>query len=1017
MMRRGCVDPGGFFESHRSDLASHNSSLSRCLSLSVSWIVLKHSNSLERKEMWGQLAGRVAQSVKENAGDLRSTMARIGDVVAPPPGEEEDEEYEEYEDDDDDGDDEYEEEEYTDEEDDSNQPMAGGGLGALLSPFLDRKGGQKAQYDEEESEEEEAEEEDQEETWKESVSSTKPQTYGEIEASNLTSSLSSSSATQPTSVQEEKAVPPTKTAAKVVDSSKKLIVSKASTHHSTAQNTKLSSTSRKEEGGSAQRVALSHTEPKGKASSSVPSNQRPKSGAFTQQPTQPRADAGSTKQEKAPEKQRPVGKLSNNSVPPNNNLASKGREEQAKRRAQTRDEKTGAGSVSSLKSQSHATTANGKSTSSRPMSMKEMVSKKEPSQAVKPKQEKKDPRQAAKQYQEKVSKKSGPTEMPKSGGKPTASSSSSSSVKELVQPAIDTTRMVSSPAKPSKVLGDTSSPMVSYLMSDEPVDPNAKTPKASSTSPYMRQKTERKEPSPLLQKKTVAAATTASRSNKEPSKARPSHQATTTQVQGKGQRKQQVSSTSQKSAETESPNKTLKPYAAQKLSIPDLNLQPDMDLTTRPAAEGSLTHLAESSERRVPSNVLHEKEPTQFKRDDDEVSATKLKDLQSRYQRLERDLKQREQHILDLQREAAKRMEEEEEWRQSHVLKFKQEQAQMVEAMTESVTMEHRQAMRQQRQKHELEMQQMEEARDADAAQAAHDQAQLKRLLDEAQARIEATETDKKKALNKQGAMASQMQQRKEQAVRRAEEKLAETMAQVDMKQEEIQSLKKTVKELKATLAKKKRGEEEVEEELEHLRSENDTLHHNWQVTEEENEELKKQLEHFESRENAIKNLQEKLKKLENERVLEKAQKESAMSSAASNQANVEAERDAALAHCRDLDHQLTAALADVEVARADTDRALLGNANLNKALAAFQAERDAEMALWEEQHHSQEEATAAAHAAALEATHAANESKMREVKGASDRAVKAIQSEVSVMQSQLEVSFLVGVEARNHLS
>ena len=141
---------------------------------------------------------------------------------------------------------------------------------------------------------------------------------------------------------------------------------------------------------------------------------------------------------------------------------------------------------------------------------------------------------------------------------------------------------------------------------------------------------------------------------------------------------------------------------------------------------------------------------------------------------------------------------------------------------------------------------------------------------------------------------------------------------------------------------------------------------------------------------------------LKEARERERLHRETAAVNAESSQAELEAESDAALSTARDLEHQLMAALADLEVARFDTERIMLGNSNLQSALEAFQNEREAEMAILDEQRMAAEEATAAAHAAAIQATHEANKTRMREVQMAADAAVKNVMAEVQTLERKL---------------
>ena len=137
--------------------------------------------------------------------------------------------------------------------------------------------------------------------------------------------------------------------------------------------------------------------------------------------------------------------------------------------------------------------------------------------------------------------------------------------------------------------------------------------------------------------------------------------------------------------------------------------------------------------------------------------------------------------------------------------------------------------------------------------------------------------------------------------------------------------------------------------------------------------------------------------------VREQKKNKSAASSAESNSAQLEVERSAALASARDLEQQLAAALADVEVARADSARIMTANDNLQSALESFQNEREAELGILEEQRSEMEQATAAAHAAALDALREANDANMQEIQMAADKAVKNSMDEIKLLEDRLE--------------
>jgi chromosome segregation ATPase len=148
----------------------------------------------------------------------------------------------------------------------------------------------------------------------------------------------------------------------------------------------------------------------------------------------------------------------------------------------------------------------------------------------------------------------------------------------------------------------------------------------------------------------------------------------------------------------------------------------------------------------------------------------------------------------------------------------------------------------------------------------------------------------------------------------------------------------------------------------------------------------------------------------------EKAKIQHVAASAESSTAQLEAERDGALAKVHDLELQLKAARGDIDLAKLDTERVMTANNNLQSALEAFQSERDAEMALLEENRHQQEVATADAHAAALEATHEAHRTEIQQIQQAADNAVMNSMAEIKRLEEKIEMFRLENVQTRRSL-
>jgi hypothetical protein len=151
------------------------------------------------------------------------------------------------------------------------------------------------------------------------------------------------------------------------------------------------------------------------------------------------------------------------------------------------------------------------------------------------------------------------------------------------------------------------------------------------------------------------------------------------------------------------------------------------------------------------------------------------------------------------------------------------------------------------------------------------------------------------------------------------------------------------------------------------------------------------------------------LKLLKEETDREKEKSLSAAEAARNNITEIASQRDAAKQEARDLERQLAAALADLELSRKDYERAVMSNENLQSALESFQVEREAELSLLEEQRKHSEATLAAAHAAGIEALNEVNEARVKEVQLAADSAIRNLMEEIKVLEASIEVSTRLG--------
>ena len=158
------------------------------------------------------------------------------------------------------------------------------------------------------------------------------------------------------------------------------------------------------------------------------------------------------------------------------------------------------------------------------------------------------------------------------------------------------------------------------------------------------------------------------------------------------------------------------------------------------------------------------------------------------------------------------------------------------------------------------------------------------------------------------------------------------------------------------------------------------------------------------------------LQMLEEERNREKLKLEAALVGTSEDHKQVLSERNESKAQARDLEQLLAAAQADLDLANADRDRALLANENLQRALEDLQSERDAEIALLAEQQKSEEEAIAAAHEASLEAMKAKNAKDMADVQFAADRSLQNQLVELDKMEATIQELRRDGMNLRKAL-
>ena len=148
----------------------------------------------------------------------------------------------------------------------------------------------------------------------------------------------------------------------------------------------------------------------------------------------------------------------------------------------------------------------------------------------------------------------------------------------------------------------------------------------------------------------------------------------------------------------------------------------------------------------------------------------------------------------------------------------------------------------------------------------------------------------------------------------------------------------------------------------------------------------------------------------ESNKIIQKA------STVETNHAQIEFERDEAQREVQTLQQQLAACEADLQVAKVDSERIMQANNNLQAALESFQSEREAEMALIEEQRLESEGHLTAAHEASMDAFKEVHKAKLREVQAAADSEIQAVMLKVQKLEQTAEEYRLDNVQMRRSL-
>mmetsp|Transcript_56626 Transcript_56626/g.137540 ORF Transcript_56626/g.137540 Transcript_56626/m.137540 type:complete len:928 (-) Transcript_56626:2169-4952(-) len=280
---------------------------------------------------------------------------------------------------------------------------------------------------------------------------------------------------------------------------------------------------------------------------------------------------------------------------------------------------------------------------------------------------------------------------------------------------------------------------------------------------------------------------------------------------------------------------------------------------------------------------------------------------------------------------------------------------------------------------------------------------QYKKLLNDSETRADRSEQQLKVLQMKFENELAQSQQREHRATQKSDDRVAQSMAVLDERNDEIAHLKKLIRDMESKVNEHQEGAEEAEEEVEELHEENESLRKTIERLETEKEQLKTKVGSLEADSDRLAELQINLTMIKEERDRERSKNQSVVDSAITSHSQLESERDSALSELQSTKQQLAAALADLDVAKADASRIMKANSNLQSALESFQDERQTEMALLDEQRLESEEAINAANATAMAALKQTHERELHEVQKAADEAVRNSMREMAILEGNIE--------------
>jgi predicted nucleic acid-binding Zn-ribbon protein len=226
----------------------------------------------------------------------------------------------------------------------------------------------------------------------------------------------------------------------------------------------------------------------------------------------------------------------------------------------------------------------------------------------------------------------------------------------------------------------------------------------------------------------------------------------------------------------------------------------------------------------------------------DDPRLAETRHWQKRCHELQEKLENAEQHIIELQQQAASIVEQDTSDLQKLIQHFTEKEARLLQASNE----EHNQEMLALRREMLTETSLLQHQLFDERKVFQQEREQLESMLVDFRGKVVQVESHVRAEQEKSEKTVEQMQQQHLRALRKVEDKLAHAMALIDERDDDANRLKETIKKLESKVAEHHEGADEAEEELNELHHENETLHDQVERLESECAELRSKISKLE---------------------------------------------------------------------------------------------------------------------------------------------------------------------------